>query len=104
MQGKRIEDGYFPENPGEYSKHEYEDKEGNTVVFWVIKVPTGGAPCFIGRPNSDGSPYHWVRENDDGTITVETMPSDAPDDRRNSNSILWNNWHGFIHNGVWVPA
>lgn len=100
MQGTRLEDGTYPENPGEYSKF----PQADGVAWWCVKVPTGGPATFIGRPNSDHSPYHWVKENEDGTITVEPNPQDAPPERRNSNSILWNNWHGYIYDGEWREA
>jgi hypothetical protein len=99
MIGKRVPDGEYPTEPGSYSKHTSDGTES-----WLIVVPTGGPACIIGKPNSDGSDYHWVRENDDGTITVEQQPADAPLDRRNSNSIQWNGWHGYIHDGVWTAC
>lgn len=94
MQGVRIEDNTYPENPGEYSKSLLQDG----TVFWFMTVPTGGRAFFIGKPNSDGSPHHHVEENPDGTITVRPNPPADPD---NSNSILYNSWHGYIYNGVW---
>lgn len=92
MQGKRIEDGFFPTLPGEYSKHIIEDKD-----VWMVMVPTGGHPFIIGRPNTDGSPYHFIEEHEDGTISVVPQPN-------SSNSILFNGWHGYIRKGRWVPA
>ncbi|HKU53071.1 MAG TPA: hypothetical protein VJQ25_11420, partial [Nitrospira sp.] len=89
----------FPVNPGEYSKHVESGLQGDEIV-WLLKVPTGGAMVLLGRENSDGTPCHWIQENEDGTITVQSYPPDAPPERQNSNSILWNGWHGYIHNGV----
>lgn len=98
FQGARIKDCTYPENPGDYSKcHSIRDGVESTV--WFIKVPTGGSVLVIGRPNIDGSPHHYVEENDDGTITVRPHPPGDPD---NSNSILWAGWHGYIVNGVWT--
>jgi hypothetical protein len=96
MIGVRFPDGEYVDRPGGYSKYQFAEE-----VCWMICVPTGGRPFLIGRRNRDGSPYHWVRENEDGTITVEPNPPDAPDDRRNSNSIQFNGWHGYIRDGVW---
>ena len=96
MVGRRLPDQHSAEEPGDYAKITVDG-----VTCWIIKVPTGGPACIIGRPNRDGSPNHWVRENEDGSITVEPYPPDAPPERRNSNSIQWNGWHGYIRQGVW---
>lgn len=103
MIGRRLADGEHPVAPGDYSKFRVQSVEG-PVDAWMVKVPTGGPACLLGRPNADGSAYHWVRENDDGTITVEPNPLDAPPERRNSNSIGWNGWHGYIDAGAWREA
>lgn len=107
MQGVRIADGEYTENPGEYSKH-LVSRDGVVEVCWMVKVPyPPNAPAFyIGRSNADGSPNHWIQEHEDGTITVQPMPLDAPENRRNSNSILSpdipaGRYHGYIHAGVW---
>lgn len=96
MEGRRIPDGEYPEGAGEYSKHNINDEE-----CWIATVPTGGSAVLLGRRNRDGSPYHWVEEHEDGTITVQPNPPDAPPERRNSNSIAWNDWHGYIRRGIW---
>lgn len=102
MQGTRLPDGEYIEISGGYSKHRIQKPDRTIIVCWMMKAPSGGSNFLIGHPNSDGSPYHWVRENEDGTITVEPNPPDAPEDRRNSNSILSpNGWHGYIYNGEW---
>lgn len=103
MDGTRLPDGTWEGHPGDYSKH-VEVKGKGRVVFWLVWPPGSLGPCIIGRPNADGSDYHWVRENDDGTITVEPNPPDAPEARRNSNSIQFAMWHGYIYDGVWTPA
>lgn len=97
MIGRRLADGDFPEQPGDYSKFE----QARGEAWWMVIAPNGGPACLIGKPNADGSPYHWVEEHEDGTITVQPMPPDAPEERRNSNSILWNGWHGYIRRGIW---
>ena len=107
MQGTRIPDGDWPENPGDYAKYflSKSGKEPNeSIPIWMVKVPTGGSVIMLGAPNDDGSPYHWVQEHEDGTITVQPNPPDAPPERRNSNSILWNDWHGYIYRGEWRPC
>jgi len=108
MQSKRFPDGEFVTENGGYSKHLIARADGGADVAWMLRAPTGGSNFLIGKPNPDGSPYHWVRENEDGTITVEPNPQDAPPERRNSNSILapahpktGQRWHGYIHDGVW---
>lgn len=99
MNGRRLPDNAYPEEPGDYSRARIQDKDGTPIEgAWWVKVPTGGPIILIGRPNDDGSPYHHVEENDDGTITVRPNP---PGDPTNSNSILWNDWHGYIDSGVW---
>lgn len=103
MIGKRFPDGEWFDEAGGYSKHTIVLADGEHMA-WLLKVPTGGPNIFIGKPNSDGSAYHWVRENPDGTITVEPHPPDAPEDRRNSNSILHYGWHGYIYDGVWTSV
>lgn len=97
LKGRRLEDGRYPETPGDYAKFPQSDGE----AWWCVKAPSGGPSFFLCRPTTDGSARHWVRENEDGTITVEPNPPDAPPERRNSNSILWNGWHGWIYDGVW---
>lgn len=108
MQGTRIPNNETTVNPGEYSKH-FVSIYDRIEVCWMVKAPNGGPSFYIGMANEDRSPNHWVQENEDGTITVRPMPEDAPEDRRNSNSIQtrdypahpeWN-WHGYIYNGVW---
>lgn len=110
MLGRRLSDGNLPEKPGDYSKIEIPvsmpDGGIERHIAWMMMSPDGGPVFFIGRPNPDGSPYHWVVENEDGTITVEHDPPDAPEDRRNSNSIKapmykGSEWHGYIDHGVW---
>lgn len=98
MTGTRFPDGEYIDAPGGYSKYSLDGEP-----CWMVKVPTGGQAFFIGRQNPDGSAYHWIRENEDGTITVEPEPLDAPEHRRNSNSIKFNGWHGYIRDGVWEP-
>lgn len=99
--GRRLPDGDFPEREGDYSKCFMSQPDGSSADAWLIRAPGVQSCCIIGNPNRDGSPYHWVRENDDGTITVEPNPPDAPPERRNSNSILYGGWHGYIYAGVW---
>lgn len=102
FQGKRLPDGGFPENPGEYVKTAIERHVDGVVgphTAWLMKAPKGGPTFHIGAPNPDGSPRHEVEENEDGTITVQPHP-------KNSNSILVHGgtrheWHGYIYSGVW---
>lgn len=101
MIGKRFPDGDWFDEAGGYSKLTVTEKNGTVSECWFVKVPTGGATFIIGRPNEDGSPYHWVQEHEDGTITVRPNPPDAPPERRNSNSIQFNGWHGYIYHGEW---
>ena len=85
MIGKRVVDGVWPENPGEYSKHITERQDGtNKKVVWFCIPPKAGVGC--------GSlENHTITEHADGTITV-------------SPSILItgaHQWHGFLEKGVW---
>lgn len=93
MQGERVADSEYPTEPGQYSKHILSDDS----VVWICVVPTGRPAVRLGKPNKDGSPHHHIEEHEDGTISIMPQPS-------NSNSILWNNWHGYIDKGHWVPA
>lgn len=84
-QGKHVEDGTLPVNPGEYSKID---------GVWWAHVP---APGFsVGVPSA-----HDVVENADGTITVSPsilMWRDYgdPPERRS--------WHGYLEKGIWREA
>jgi hypothetical protein len=104
--GKRFPDGELIPEPGGYSKHIVIVGE-TEYVAWMLMAPkleTNNGFFLIGYPHPDrpADPYHWVRENADGTITVEPEPADAPPERRNSNSILApNGWHGYIYAGEW---
>lgn len=86
MQGKRIADGKWPENPGEYAK--FVNPDG---VNWMVCPPVDGAeknfgPCSIAK--------HAVVEHEDGTITVS--PSILISDNG------WHpTWHGFLEHGIW---
>lgn len=78
MQGKRIDNDKWPENPGEYSKF----KQHDGVVFWACMLPDGQ----MGRLST-----HDIVEHEDNTITV-------------SPSILVTGekqWHGYLEHGVW---
>jgi hypothetical protein len=99
VKGIRYPDGEYLDEPGSYSKHTVNGEE-----CWMVKVPTGGVAFYIGRTNKDGSPRHWIQEHEDGTITVQPNPPDAPEDRRNSNSIAFNGWHGYIYRGEWTEG
>jgi hypothetical protein len=91
MQGKRVPDNTFPENPGEYSKLT------NGPVEWVVCCPTGQRFHLASpqSPDSKGN-YHVVDEHDDGTISVCPPGNSimAPGER----------WHGHIIKGEWVPC
>ena len=80
MLGKRIADGAWPENPGEYSKHRVQDQG----IAWFVYPPIPDfGPASIAK--------HTVIEHGDGTITV-------------SPSILITGvkqWHGYLEHGVW---
>lgn len=86
--GKRIADGEWPGNPGEYSKHLTEKQSGEKKVVWFCIPPKPGIGC--------GSlENHTVTEHADGTITV-------------SPSILISGgrdglvrWHGYLEKGIW---
>jgi len=86
-QGKRIADGEWPENLGEYSKHQIEKQSGEKNIVWFCIPPKAGIGC--------GSlSAHTVVEHEDSTITV-------------SPSILFNadsrtsGWHGYLEKGIW---
>jgi len=99
MLGRRFPDGDWPTEPGGYAKTQMSD---GTVV-WVLRVPIGGS-CFMigdGSGRDANGQRHWVQEHEDGTITVQPNPPDARPERRNSNSILFNGWHGYIYRGEW---
>jgi hypothetical protein len=78
VNGRRLEDGRYPEQPGDYSRVDGE---------WWAKVPATG--CSSGSLRD-----HEVEEHEDGTITVTPsilMP--AHGDRPG--------WHGYLERGTW---
>ena len=81
MIGKRIKDGEFPENPGEYSKH-----RTDRGIVWFATAPKSGMSC--------GSLMnHTVVEHEDETITV--TPSIIMD--MGDGQV----WHGYLEHGIW---
>jgi len=83
MQGKRIADGEWPENQGEYSKHKTDQG-----IIWFCRPPHPG--ISIGSLSA-----HTVVEHEDGTITVSPsifFNMDHPDHPR---------WHGYLEHGIW---
>lgn len=90
MQGKRVADGEWPENPGEYSKHITTDQYGNNKkVVWFCIPPKSGIGC--------GSlSNHQITEHEDGTITV--LPSILIYNKPNKSD---SGWHGYLEHGIW---
>ena len=86
--GKRIPDGQWPENPGEYSKH----KTSLGVVWFFIppKALTEDGPDIASIRN------HTVIEHEDGTITVSPsiLVTYYAGDKTTS-------WHGYLEKGIW---
>ena len=83
MIGKRVKDGDWPENPGEYSKW-----IRNGKVRWFVIPPKSGLPCGY-------LDDHTIIEHEDGTITVS--PS-ILFEKRNEN---FPGWHGYLEKGIW---
>ncbi len=86
MIGKRLPDGSWPENAGEYCK----DEDGR----WIAVPPDG---CGIIMLTRKGPPeQNWtVTEHEDGTISVSPsihiLGEPGKPDR----------WHGYLERGIW---
>lgn len=86
MQGRRIADGLWPENPGEYSKH----KTDQGVIWFCCAPLDPGKGLIVGSLKN-----HAITEHDDGTITA------APSIFFNMNYSHLPQWHGYLEHGIW---
>lgn len=87
MQGRRLPDREFPEQPGDYAL---------VTGDWVVQAPDGSVFMLASesKPDSKGR-HHEVEVHGDGTISVLPQPG-------NSNSVMSPaGWHGYIRRGVW---
>jgi hypothetical protein len=84
LQGKRLPDGAFPGNPGEYCKNEH--------GRWLACPPDGCG--VIGLTNIGNRSWNVV-EHPDGTISV------TPSIRILGDKGKPDRWHGFLTKGIW---
>lgn len=107
--GRRVEEDATEEiwdaGPGAYRKTSLTPAGSDTAVtVWHVMCPGGcEGSCKNGmllgpKPPASG---HFVKENPDGSITVDLHP---PEDPENSNSTLCPvcGWHGKCVNGIWI--
>lgn len=101
LQGRRVEDddSFWEAGPGAYMRVTLTSGDHpEPVVAWHVSCPGCGSNMHLG-----GAPLgskHFVKENEDGTITIALHPPEEP---TNSNSTLCPScgWHGQCIDGVW---
>lgn len=93
MQGKRLPNNKFPDNPGEYAFMDNMNEEtlkAGGVPHWLIYTPNGQYGSLR---------THKVVEHEDGTITVS--PSILIKDSVDWGKTYIDRYHGYLEKGVW---
>lgn len=101
--GRRLPDGRFPEQPGDYSKVVIDG-----AVRWMNWPPGCPWPGMLKPYEADGKPYHEVHEHEDSTITVTASilmrEATAPAVAQHGGIVAFGGWHGYLERGIWREA